>query len=122
MTASDRISLMGLRAVGHHGVLPRERAEGQPFVVDVVLSLPLAPAATSDDLTATVDYGVLATRVVEAVESDPVDLIETVAERVARIALEYPLVESVEVTVHKPSAPIDVPFSDVAVTVVRSRA
>ncbi|MFT4284923.1 MAG: dihydroneopterin aldolase, partial [Protaetiibacter sp.] len=68
-----------------------------------------------------VDYGELADRVVRAVESDPVDLIETVAERVARLVLEYPPVEVVEVTVHKPDAPIAVPFADVAVTVRRGR-
>lgn len=121
VTATDRIALTGLRAMGYHGVLPSERVDGQLFVVDVVLHLPLAPAAAGDDLAATVDYGVLANRVVAAVESEPVDLIETVAERVARLALEYPAVESVEVTVHKPSAPIEVPFADVAVTVVRTR-
>lgn len=122
MTATDSIALTGLRAMGYHGVLPHERVEGQLFVVDVVLHLPLGPAAAGDDLAATVDYGVLANRVVAAVESEPVDLIETVAERVANLVLEYPAVESVDVTVHKPSAPIEVPFADVAVTVRRSRA
>lgn len=118
----DQIALTGLRAFGHHGVLPAERATGQVFVVDLVLRLPLAAAAAHDDLTSTVHYGELAERVVRAVESDPVDLIETVADRVARIALSYPLVESVEVTVHKPEAPIDVPFGDVSVTIRRDRA
>ncbi|OJX67559.1 MAG: dihydroneopterin aldolase [Micrococcales bacterium 72-143] len=121
MTATDQIALTGLRAMGYHGVLPHERVDGQLFVVDVVLHLSLAPAAAGDDLAATVDYGELADRVVRAVESDPVDLIETVAERVARLVLEYPPVEVVEVTVHKPDAPIAVPFADVAVTVRRSR-
>ena len=59
---------------------------------------------------------------VAAVERDPVDLIETVAERVAAVALAHPAVEEVEVTVHKPEAPIGVPFADVAVTIVRGRA
>jgi len=121
VTATDQIALTGLRAMGYHGVLPHERVDGQLFVVDVVLHLSLAPAAAGDDLAATVDYGELADRVVRAVESDPVDLIETVAERVARLVLEYPPVEVVEVTVHKPDAPIAVPFADVAVTVRRSR-
>ncbi|PZQ90375.1 MAG: dihydroneopterin aldolase [Leifsonia xyli] len=117
----DEIVLTGLRALGYHGVLPEERAEGQLFIIDVRLRLSLAPAAAGDDLAATVDYGTFASRVVQAVESDPVDLIETVAERVARLALEYPQVSFVEVTVHKPNAPIAVPFADVAVTVRRER-
>lgn len=122
MTARDEIRLTGLRAMGYHGVLPHERVEGQPFIVDVVLHLSLAAAAAGDELAATVDYGELADRVVAAVENDPVDLIETVADRVMRIALSYAAVEAAEVTVHKPDAPIQVPFADVAVTLRRERA
>lgn len=121
MTARDEITLTGLRVMGYHGVLPHERVEGQLFIVDVRLHLALAPAAAGDELAATVDYGELANRVVRAVEADPVDLIETVAERVAQLVLSYERVESVEVTVHKPNAPIPVPFADVAVTVRRDR-
>lgn len=122
MTARDEIALTGLRAIGYHGVFPEERVEGQLFIVDVVLHLSLAAAAAGDDLESTVHYGELANRVLRAVETDPVDLIETVAERVAQIALSYPVVDGVTVTVHKPSAPIEVPFSDVSVTIRRSRA
>lgn len=122
MTAHDEIALTGLRAMGYHGVLAEERVAGQLFIVDVVLRLSLAPAAAGDDLAATVDYGELASRVVRAVESDPVDLIETVAQRVVAIAFSYPVVEGVEVTVHKPNAPITVPFADVSVTLRRERA
>lgn len=122
MTGRDEIALTGLRAMGYHGVFPEERVEGQLFIVDVVLHLSLAAAARGDDLASTVHYGELANRVVRAVETDPVDLIETVAERVAQIALSYPVVDEVAVTVHKPSAPIEVPFSDVSVTIRRGRA
>ena len=117
----DRITVRGIRATGFHGVYAEERSTGQPFVVDVVLHLDLAPAAASDDVTATVHYGELAEQVVAAIESDPVDLIETLAQRVADIALSYRVVDEVEVTVHKPEAPVGVPFSDVAVTLVRGR-
>jgi dihydroneopterin aldolase len=118
----DRITVRGIRATGFHGVYAEERSTGQPFVVDVVLHLDLAPAAASDDVTATVHYGELAEQVVAAIESDPVDLIEALAQRVADIALSYPVVDEVEVTVHKPEAPVGVPFSDVAVTLVRNRS
>ena len=121
MSASDRITLTGLRASAFHGVLEHERRTGQVFIIDVTVWLDLEAAAASDDLDLTVHYGELAEEVVAAVESDPVDLIETVAERVAGVALAHPPVQKVEVTVHKPSAPITVPFSDVAVTIIRSR-
>jgi dihydroneopterin aldolase len=119
--AGDRISVLGLRASAHHGVFAHERADGQVFVIDVIVGLDTAPAARDDDLAATVHYGLLAERVVEAVERDPVDLIETVAERVAAVALGFAAAIAVQVTVHKPHAPIAVPFEDVSVTIVRER-
>lgn len=118
----DRITLTGVRVRAHHGVFEFERAEGQEFVIDVSVAVDLSAAASGDDLDRTVNYGELAEAVAGAVSRDPVDLIETVAERVAVVALEYPAVEEVEVTVHKPEAPISVPFEDVAVTIVRRRA
>lgn len=122
MTGLDEIRLTGLRAAGNHGVFDFERANGQEFVIDVTVRLPLAPAADGDDLARTVHYGELAEAVVAAVERDPVDLIETVAERVAGIALGFEAAREVTVTVHKPSAPIAVPFGDVSVTITRRRA
>jgi dihydroneopterin aldolase len=118
----DRITLTGVRVRAHHGVFDFEREQGQEFVIDVAVAVDLAAAASGDDLGRTVHYGELAEAVADAVRRDPVDLIETVAERVAAVALAYPAVEEVEVTVHKPEAPISVPFDDVAVTIVRSRA
>ncbi|GAB3393475.1 dihydroneopterin aldolase [Humibacter soli] len=117
----DRITLTGLRVRANHGVFDFERENGQDFVIDVTAWLDLGPAARGDELAATVHYGELAEAVTQAVASDPVDLIETVAERVARVVLSFPA-ERTEVTVHKPDAPIPVPFGDVAVTVVRDRA
>ncbi|WP_020579449.1 dihydroneopterin aldolase [Actinopolymorpha alba] len=118
---ADQITLRGLRVFGHHGVHPEERANGQPFVIDVVLGVDTRPAARTDDLTQTVDYSLLATRVADAVSKDPVDLIETVAQRVADVCLEQPSVADVEVTIHKPEAPVGVQLDDVAVTIHRSR-
>lgn len=117
---TDRIELRGVRAFGRHGVYGHERADGQEFVVDVVLHLDLAPAGRSDDVADTVHYGELAEAVAALIGGDPVDLIETLAQRIADAALSYALVERVEVTVHKPSAPITVPFGDVSVVVQRS--
>lgn len=121
MDFMDEICLTGLRASAHHGVLEHERRTGQVFLIDVVVYLPLADAARSDDLDRTIHYGELAEEIVAAVERDPVDLIETVAERVAAVVLQHRAVEVVRVTIHKPSAPIIVPFDDVAVTITRTR-
>lgn len=117
----DRITLTGLRAFAHHGVFDHERRDGQQFIIDVVAHLDLRAAAAGDELAATVHYGVLAEQVVAAVETDPVDLIETVAERVAAVVLQHGAVWQTTVTVHKPQAPITVPFDDVSVTIVRGR-
>lgn len=122
MNDSDLITLTGLVARGHHGVLPGERRDGQDFVVDAALELDLRAAAATGDLTRTVHYGELATALADAVRRDPVDLIETLAERLARICLADPRVEAARVTVHKPHAPIPEAFADVAVTVRRTRA
>jgi dihydroneopterin aldolase len=115
----DKITLSGLRARGHHGVYDFERANGQDFVVDVVLELDLAPAATSDDVRDTVHYGELAGKIVAVVEGEPVNLIETLADRIATVCLKY--TEKCSVTVHKPQAPIPHEFADVAVTITRER-
>jgi dihydroneopterin aldolase len=117
----DSITLTGLRATGHHGVFEHERVEGQEFVIDVTVWLDFAAAAASDALERTIHYGVLAEEVVAAVERDAVDLIETVAERIAAVVLEHQPARRVRVTLHKPSAPITVPFADVAVTITRAR-
>lgn len=117
----DRIDLRGITARGRHGMFRFERENGQPFIVDVSLGLDLKPAAATHDLSKTVDYGALSQRIHDAITSHPVDLIETLALRMVDLCLEYDPVQWVSVTVHKPEAPIAVTFSDVAVTIERSR-
>jgi dihydroneopterin aldolase len=118
----DRITLRGLRARGNHGVFGHERRDGQEFVIDAVLWTDITAAAEADDLAGTADYGALAGRLVQIVTGEPVNLIETLASRLAAACLEDPAVHEAEVTVHKPQAPIPFPFDDVAVTIRRSRA
>jgi dihydroneopterin aldolase len=119
---TDRIVLTGLRVRGHHGVFEHERRDGQDFLVDLTVWLDLAPAGESDKLADTLDYGALAQATAEIVAGPPVDLIETVAGRIAASTLAAdPRIEAVEVTVHKPSAPIPLTFADVAVVVHRTR-
>ncbi len=117
----DELTITGIECFAHHGVFEHERRDGQRFVVDLTLGLDTAPAAASDDLRDTVDYGSLVTAVVTAVERDPVDLIETVAGRLADTCLQVPQVEWARVTIHKPDAPIEATFTDVALTITRRR-
>ena len=119
---TDRITLTGLRVRGHHGVLPSERRAGQDFVVDVSLDLDLAPAASSDDVADTVDYGALAEALAAVISGEPVDLLETLAARLSAVCLADARVAAATVTVHKPQAPIPLNFHDVSVTVRRGRS
>ena len=97
----DWITIRGLRAFGFHGVFAEERRDGQEFVVD--LRLGLAVRTDSDALPDTVDYSRISAEIVAIVESNPVNLIETLAGRLADVCLASPLVEQATVTVHKPS-------------------
>ncbi len=115
----DRIALEGITAVGHHGVLPEERQAGQTFVADVVIHTSTRAAAAHDDLAKTVNYAAVAQRVADIISGEPRDLIETVAEQIALAVLEMSLVSCVDVRLHKPQAPIPVPFGDVSVTIRR---
>ena len=121
MRMTDRITLRGLRARGRHGVFDFERAEGQDFVVDVGPRARPGAAAASDDVADTVHYGELAERLVDVVTGEPVNLIETLAERLAASASPTRGSRAATVTVHKPQAPIPHEFADVAVTLRRTR-
>lgn len=116
---AEFVRLRGIEAFGYHGVFPEERREGQWFVVDVTCQL--KRTSRVDNVATTVDYGTLAQAVVANVENDPVDLIETLADRLASLCLGDELVDAVVVTIHKPQAPMPVPVTDAAVTVVRRR-
>lgn len=109
--------LSGLRARGFHGVFESERESGQEFVVDLEIEIDMP---STDSISDTVDYGKLAHSVVMVIAGDPVDLIETLAARIASRVLEDSRIRRTRVTVHKPHAPIDVEFDDVAVTISRS--
>lgn len=118
---SDRIELRGLRVRGRHGVFEHERRDGQDFLVDITLWLDLSQAARSDNLADTFDYGALAAAAVAVVAGPPRNLIETVSAEIADGAMRDDRVDAVEVTVHKPAAPIPHEFADVAVTAYRTR-
>lgn len=118
---SDRIELRGLKVRGIHGVFEHEKRDGQDFYVDITVWMDLAPAAASDDLDDTLDYGGLAERAAAIVAGPSRDLIETVAAEIADGVMTDPRVRRTEVVLHKPSAPIPLTFADVAVVAHRSR-
>ena len=118
---TDKVTVRGLRTRGYHGVFEAERRLGQIFVVDAVLEVDTRPAANSDDLADAIDYGELALSLSRVIEGDPVDLIETLAQRLADTCLRDERVTAVEVTVHKPQAPVPVAVDDMTVTIRRTR-
>lgn len=114
---SGTIKITGLRAQGFHGVHDFERQTGQPFVVDLAVELDLPEV---DDIAETVNYGELASAAVAIISGEPVNLIETLAARIADQVLSDRRVRQVRVTVHKPQAPIPEQFDDISVTISRS--
>ena len=121
VTRTDRITLTGLRVHGRHGVYEHERRHGQEFVVDATVWLDLAAATAGDELSATLDYAALAEQAAQIVAGEPCNLIETVADRIATAVLTNPQVHAVEITVHKPTAPLPHTFTNVSTTTHRSR-
>ncbi|PYI40396.1 dihydroneopterin aldolase [Arthrobacter psychrolactophilus] len=122
MKHRDSIKLSGVTAIGYHGVFDFEKRDGQPFITDVVLFMDVSDAAKTDDLSKTADYGAVADTILSLVTGEAFDLIETLTSRIAeKLLADFPVLDAVEVTVHKPKAPIQVPFGDVSITVFRAR-
>ena len=119
---SDKIRISGIKGEGKHGVLEQEKNTNQPFIVDIELELDLEKAAEEDDLSETVNYDEVAKLVVEVIKGPTLNLIEALADRIAtRILHSFDLIDEVKVTVHKPKAPISVPFDDVSVALKKKR-
>ncbi|MDP1720653.1 MAG: dihydroneopterin aldolase [Candidatus Nanopelagicaceae bacterium] len=119
---SDSIEIKGIRAFGYHGVFDHERENGQEFLVDLFLNLDLRRASASDLVEDTVDYGSVCNLVRDAIVGPPVSLIEKLASQIADLLLsKFPLIDSVVVVVHKPQAPVEINFADIAIRIERSR-
>ena len=119
---NDRIELTGIEVYAKHGVLEHEQDKAQVFRVDVSVHTDLSVPGDTDDLADALDYTELALEIPEVVGAESHKLIETVAARVADTMLEHSGVDKAVVTIHKPNAPIDLAFDDVAVTIERSRS
>jgi len=118
---SDKISIVGISGFGYHGVLESERKNGQEFFVDVVLYCDLSEAGKNDDLSKTFNYADVAALVHKRIIGEPVNLLERLAELIAEEILKIFAIDEIEVTVHKPQAPIPLPFTDVSVSIKRNR-
>ena len=127
-THNYKIKLEGLRVFAHHGVFDFERQNGQDFYIDATVWIDGYKAAVNDDLNATVHYGNLAKAIVDNVKNDPVDLLETLAQRLLDMVMNFgggpaggPVIKA-KITVHKPNAPIIYEFEDVSVSVKAKRS
>lgn len=119
---SDRILLTGISAIGYHGVYPEERRGGQRFIVDAVLQADLSLPGRTDALSDATDYSHVAKLIHNHITTDPVDLIERLATRIAEDVLaNFPKISAIEVTVHKPDAPVGIAINDIAISMIRTR-
>jgi len=119
---ADRIELRGLECFGYHGVFEEEKRTGQTFLVDLICWLDCAEAARTDDLNLTINYADLAHMAHTIVSGPSCAFIHPAPPNPpAPARAEYPQLHAVEVTLHKPQAPIPLSFADVAVVARRSR-
>lgn len=117
---SDKLNLIGIRGFGYHGVFESERKNGQEFVVDVEIETKFKNV--NDDLAQTIDYSKLVDLVSAEITSNPVNLIETLAERIAVKILDFDKkIKSLTVTVHKPAAPVSANLIDISVSISKAR-
>lgn len=116
----DQIRIKGLEIFAHHGVYPEEKEKGQHFFLDAVLYTDTRRAGLSDELTLSTDYGEVCRLMNEVMCAQTYDLIERAAEQTAQeVLLAFPLIRRLELELHKPEAPIPLPFGDVSVRIER---
>ncbi|MBW3604312.1 MAG: dihydroneopterin aldolase [Actinobacteria bacterium] len=118
---ADHVEIRGLRVDAHHGVHEKERREGQPFIVDVVLDIDTKIAARTDQLDDTIDYTQLVVDIAEIVRSTQFNLLEALAGHVADQLLRIPRVAAASVRICKPEVELAEPVDAVAVQVHRAR-
>lgn len=119
----QKIELKGLRVYGYHGVLDFERQEGQYFVVDAKIWVDASRAVATDSIENTVSYAEIAELISANVKANPVNLLESLAQRLAQEVLmaSGPLAQKVKIKVSKPDAPIHLYFENVSVSAKAKR-
>ena len=120
---TQKIQIKGLRVYGYHGVMEHERDEGQYFIIDATIKVDAERASSTDDISNTVSYAEIAQLIADNVRNNPVNLLETLSQRLANEVLSAagPWAQKVKVTVSKPDAPIDLYFDTVSVTAKAKR-
>lgn len=121
MDGSDLVEVRGLKLRGRIGVTADERSNDQPLVVSIAARMDTRAASTTDDISATLDYEEVVREISKIVSSEEYQLVETLADRIARTILERPFVEDVWVRIAKPEAPLAEEVDEVAVEITRSR-
>jgi dihydroneopterin aldolase len=119
--AKDKISITGIKAFGFHGVLDHERKNGQDFIADIEFTYKTDKATKTDDIKFAIDYGLVAQLVKSLIEGKPQNLIEKLADDIAKTLLKSFKIDAVKVVLHKPHAPVDMKFSDISVSVERKK-
>lgn len=119
---TDLVEVRGLKLRGRHGVTPEEREREQPIFVSLAARLDTRPASASDDLGATLDYEEVVLVVSKIVTGESFQLLETLADRIARALLANYRVLDVWVRVSKPDVALAEDVDEVAVEISRSRA
>ena len=116
----DKIYIRDLEFIGYHGVFEEEKKLGQKFFVSLELTTNLREAGLNDDITKTTHYGEVAETVKKIFFQKKYDLIETLAEDIAReVLLNYPLINELKLEIKKPWAPVGIPLKDVSVEITR---
>jgi len=118
----DQILIKNLTVFANHGVLEAENVLGQKFVLSAVLELDVHQAAQDDDLTKSIDYGSVCYEIQRFLSQHTFRLLETCAEKlITHLLLLYPPIQSIDLTLEKPWAPIKLPIDSVGVRLKRAR-
>ena len=118
----DKIVIENLKVFAHHGVLEKEKKEGQFFYITATMELNLKGAGTTDKIEKTVNYALVTETIISSFTETVNDTIEAAAEQVIEAVMsEFPLIQTLTVKVSKPNAPVDADFENIYVELTRSR-
>lgn len=116
----DEIRIDNLKVFAHHGVFEHENINGQNFFVNAVLYTDTEKAGTLDNLEFSTDYGSVCSLIQEVMTQNTFSLIESVAQKTAvEILKNFPFVESLDLEIRKPEAPVEMEFESLSVKIHR---